>query len=96
MSVEGLAVVITAFSGLVTAIGLVLTNSRKVATTNRRSDRKLIGRYEQRDEKALLHIRALELEVIELGGTPRARPEELGPEWLFPEEDEKAPKAVRS
>jgi hypothetical protein len=96
MTVELMAAVFTGLSGLIASVGLVLTNSRRQAGANRRSDRKLLGRYEQRDEKALLHIRAQELHIIELGGTPRPRPEELGPDWLFPDDEDKSPKAVRS
>lgn len=97
MSVEGLAVVITALSGLITAFGLVLTNRSRQVTTDRRSDRKLLERYEKRDRKSLLHIRAIELALIDAGRTPPERPAELGPEWLFQDEDEKKPpKAVSS
>jgi hypothetical protein len=97
MSVEGLAVVITAFSGLITALGLVLTNRSRQVQTDRKSDRRLIERYERRDRKSLMHIRAIELALIDAGKEPPPRPEELGPEWLFADEEEKkAPKAVRS
>ena len=97
MSVEGLAVVITALSGLITAFGLVLTNRSRQVTTDRKMDRRLIERYERRDQKALLHIRAIELAMIDAGVTPPARPVELGPEWLFLDDDgKKAPKAVNS
>lgn len=97
MSVEGLAVVITALSGLVSGFGLVLTNRSKQVKTDRKSDRKLLARYEKRDQKALMHIRALELKLIECGETPRGRPEELGPEWLFAdEEDDEGKKAVKT
>jgi hypothetical protein len=97
MSVEGLAVVITALSGLITAFGLVLTNRSRQVTTDRKADRKLIERYEKRDQKSLLHIARIELELIDAGRTPPERPTELGPEWLFQEDNEKkAPKAVSS
>ena len=94
MSVEGLAVVITALSGLITAIGLVLTNRSRQVKTDRKSDRRLIGRYETRDQKSLLHIRQLELDLIDAGRTPRARPVELGPDWLFADEEDEGKKAV--
>jgi hypothetical protein len=96
MSVEGLAVVITALSGLISGLGLVLTNRSQQVKKARKSDRKLLARYEQRDQKALMHIRALELKLIECGETPRARPSELGPDWLFAddEDDDEGKKAV--
>lgn len=96
MSVEGLAVVITALSGLITAFGLVLTNRSRQVATDRKSDRQLLERYEKRDQKSLLHIRAIELALIDAGVTPPVRPVELGPEWLFLDDDKKAPKAVNS
>lgn len=97
MSVEGLAVVITALSGLITAFGLVLTNRSRQLTTDRKSDRRLIERYEKRDQKSLLHIRRIEQALIAAGVEPPPRPAELSPEWLFLDDDEKkAPKAVSS
>jgi hypothetical protein len=98
MTVELMAAVFTGLSGLIASIGLVLTNSQKKAGANRRSDRKLLERYEQRDEKALLHIRKQELQIIDLGGDPPDRPEELGRNWLFPDDEDKdkPARAVRS
>jgi hypothetical protein len=96
MSVEGLAVVITALSGLISGLGLVLTNRSKQVKTDRKSDRKLLSRYDKRDQKALIHIKQLELDLIAAGVTPRERPEELGPEWLFADEDDEGKKAVKA
>jgi hypothetical protein len=96
MSVEGLAVVITALSGLISGLGLVLTNRSKQVKTDRKSDRRLIGRYETKDRKAMIHIRQLELDLIDAGKTPRERPVELGAEWLFADEDDDGVKAVKA
>lgn len=83
--------VLTALSGLVIAIGTVLTQrSRRVQLDVRQFKRDLRRRTEQ-FQIALRHIGRLEDHWSSVGRKPPKRPSELDPDWGLDDDDDPGP-----